>query len=208
MHPIIFFLQSYRKHLLALLALLALGLGAMGWWNHRQSRLDKLAQNELFQAVYYFEAGKYDKALEGDGTYPGFLSLIESYQYTRTARLAHFYAGVCCMHQERYPEAIIHLTHFKSSDPLFQARAWSLIADAFVEQKRYEEAIPYYLKAANHKPSKHASPAYLRKAALAYEAQKAYPKALECYQTIIKKYGKSDFKEQAEKEIARLEALL
>jgi tetratricopeptide (TPR) repeat protein len=206
--PITSSLQGYKKLVLAISILLVLGLGAAGWWHHRQNRLDKLAQSELFQAVYYFETGKYGKALEGDGIYPGFLNLIENYKYTRTSNLAHLYAGCCCMYQERYPEAIIHLNHFKSSDPLFQARAWSLIADGFVEQKRYEEAIPYYFKAANHRPNKYVSPVYLRKAALAYEAQKAYPKALECYQAIVNKYGKSSFKRQAEKEIARLEALL
>ena len=208
MHPITFFFDRYKKLLVVVLCISLVGAGGGWWWYYYQAKQDVLAQNELFQAVYHFESGDYEKALEGDDTYPGFSTLAKTYKYTPTTNLVHLYAGICCMHLNQYKKAIQHLEHFHSKDPILQARTWSLIGDAWSEQKQYKEGIPYYLKAAKHKPNKFFSPTYWHKAALAYEAQQDVKKALECYQCIVKEYAKSSLTTQAEKEIARLEALL
>src|SRR6476620_8536358 len=52
------------------------------------------AQNDMFRAEQYFQADSLDKALNGDGNYPGFLIIIEEYSGTKSANLAYYYAGV------------------------------------------------------------------------------------------------------------------
>ena len=42
-------------------------------FNYYKDSQNELAQNEMFQAVFYFEADSLDKALNGDGNNLGFL---------------------------------------------------------------------------------------------------------------------------------------
>ncbi len=48
---------------------------------------NKVAQQEMFQAVFFFEADSLNKALDGDGINPGFLQIIEDYPGTDAANL-------------------------------------------------------------------------------------------------------------------------
>ncbi|MCG8339844.1 MAG: tetratricopeptide repeat protein [Cytophagales bacterium] len=175
--------------------------------NHYQSRQEVAAQGEMFQAVYYFEKDSLDEALQGDGVYLGFLDIIDEYSATLAANLAHFYTGVIYMHQNEYEEAISHLEKFKASDFLLQARAWSLIGDAFTEQGTYAKAAHYYKKAANYKPNKFFTPLYLMKAALAYEENSNHQSALQCYNKIIEEFPDTGYYGEARKHKSRLEAL-
>ncbi len=208
MNKIITYLQNNQKKLLIIPVLTVLGTLGFLAWNYQQEKQNTTAQSEMFQAVYQFEAGNYDKALQGDETYPGFLDAIKNYRFTKAANLAHFYAGVSYMHQANYEEAIRHLKCFGAKDFLLQARAWVLIGDASTEQKNYTQAIQYYLKAAKHNPNEVYSPIYWAKAAITYEAQADYKNALQCYQNIVQSYPKSMLYQEAMKQIDRLEGLL
>jgi Tetratricopeptide repeat. len=63
--------------------------------------------------------------------------------------------------------AIYHLEDFKVNDLLVQPRAYSLMGDAYMEQKDYENAAKYYDKASSYEPNKQFTPIYLMKAGLA-----------------------------------------
>lgn len=186
---------------------LAVVVGVFLWQRHQHQR-DAAAQRDIFQAVYAFEAGNFAQALRSDGTCAGFLDIIQEYRGTKTANLAHLYAGICYMRQQDYQEAIQHLQQFRARDYLAQARAWALIGDAYTEQQNYAQAAVYYLKAADYKPNAFFTPTYLQNAALAYEALEDYQAALKCYQRIVKTYPKSDLYEEACKHTSRLEALV
>lgn len=201
-------LRYYWQGLYLLVGIgLAAIVGTFLWQRHQHQR-DAAAQRDIFQAVYCFEAGNFAQALRSDGTYAGFLDIIEEYGATKTANLAHFYAGICYIRQQDYEEAIQHLRQFKARDYLSQARAWALIGDAYTEQQNYSQAAVYYLKAADYKPNAFFTPTYLEKAALAYEAQQDYQAALQCYQRIVSAYPKAQLYEEARKHASRLEALL
>lgn len=175
--------------------------------NAYQSKQEIEAQREMFQAVYYFEKDSLDEALHGDGVYGGFLDIIDAYSTTPAANLAHFYTGVIYMHKNEYEEAISHLKKFNTSDFLLQARAWSLIGDAFTEQGTYAKAAHYYKKAANYKPNQFFTPLYLMKAALAYEENSNHQSALQCYRKIIEKFPDTSYYGEARKHTSRLEVL-
>ncbi|MEL6152716.1 MAG: cytochrome C biosynthesis protein, partial [Bacteroidota bacterium] len=146
--------------------------------------------------------------LHGDGVWMGMLDIIHKYPWTAAANLAHFYAGAMYIHRQAYEEAIQHLKQFKAKDFLLQARAWALIGDAYAEQQAYKKATTYYLKAANYKPNKNFTPAYLTKAALAHEANATPQSALKCYQRIVEEFPTASQYGEACKHVARLSAVL
>lgn len=178
-----------------------------GYFGYRYwiSSQDDEAQKEMFQAVRYFEADSLNLAMDGDGNNLGFKQIADDYSLTPAGKLAHFYAGAICLKQGKYQLAIFYLDQFSSNDQLVQARAYSLIGDAYMEQKKYEDAAKYYDKAAAYKPNKYFTPGYLMKAALAYEKLNQNDKAIKAYQRIIDEYFDSSDFQNARKMKARLE---
>lgn len=187
---------------LGVIALVAGGFFGYRYWVNSQ---DDLAQSEMFQAIRYFEADSLNLALEGDGNHAGFKQIIEDFASTPAGNLANFYAGAICLKQGKYPLAIFYLKDFSSDDELVQARAYSLIGDAYMQQKNYEDAGIYYDKAANYKPNKSFTPAYLMKAGLAFEKANQKDKAIKAYQRVIDEYWESSDYQNARKYKARLE---
>lgn len=159
----------------------------------------------MFQAIFYFEADSLSLALNGDGNNLGFIGIIDEYGITKAANLAHFYAGVSFLKQGKYEAARLYLEDFKSNDLLIQARAYSLIGDTYMEEQKYADAARFYEKAANYKPNKYFTPAYLMKAALAYEKAEQREKAIKAYDEVINKYWESAEYQNARKLKARLE---
>jgi tetratricopeptide (TPR) repeat protein len=198
-------LEKHPKTIFGIVGALLLAVAGYFGFNYYKSSQDAEAQKEMFQAVYYFEADSLAQALNGDGNNLGFLDIIDEYKFSDAANLAHFYAGVSFLKQGKFDAAILYLEDFRSNDLLVQARAYSLIGDANMELQKYEEAVTYYNKAANYKANKYYSPAYLMKAALAYEKLNQNDKAIEVYSKIISDYWDSSEYQNALKFKARLE---
>jgi len=186
-------------------AILLIVGGYFGFHYYKNSQ-NVLAQKEMFQAVFYFEADSLDKALNGDGNNLGFLNIIEDYGITDAGNLSNYYAGVCYLKQGKFELARLYLEDFSSNDLLVQARAYSLLGDTYMEEQKFEDAAKFYNKAANYRPNKYFSPAYLMKEALAYEKLNQNDKAKEAYEKIITKYWDSGEYQNARKFKARLES--
>src|SRR6188474_405942 len=125
--------------------------GFQYWKNGQEDQ----AQKQMFQAVYYFEQDSLNLALNGDGNNLGFINIIEDYGFSDAAKLANYYAGVSYLKQGKFEVARLYLEDFSSNDLLVQARAYSLIGDTYMEEKKYEDAAAYYKKAANYQPNKY-----------------------------------------------------
>jgi tetratricopeptide (TPR) repeat protein len=193
------------KVIIGILAVVVLIAAGYFGFNYYKGSQNEQAQKEMFQAVRYFEADSLNLALNGDGNNLGLLQIIDDYGMSDAANLANFYAGFIYLKQGKYPSAIVYLKEFKANDLLVQARAYSLIGDAYMEQKDYENAANYYDKASSYKPNKEFTPTYLMKAALAYEKLDKKDKAIQVYQTIIDNYWESAEVQSAKKLKARLE---
>jgi len=165
------------------------------------------AQEEMFQAVYYFEADSLGKALNGDGINYGFLDIVDDYAGTEAANLSSFYAGATYMKMGDYNSAIRYLSDFGSSDFVIQARAYSLVGDANMELGNYSEAISFYKKAADYKSNEFFSPVYLQKLAIAYESNGDFSAAADAYDKIITDFANSSMLQEAKKQKARLQGL-
>lgn len=187
------------------LAILLLVGGYFGFQYYSNTQ-NEAAQKEMFQAVYYFEQDSLSLALNGDGNNLGFLDIIDEYGMTDAANLANFYCGVIYMKQGSYDAAILYLKDFSANDLLVQARAYSLIGDAYMEKEEFEDAANYYNKAAGYKPNKYYTPAYLMKVALAYEKLNQQDKAIAAYDKIINEYFESAEVSNAKKFKAKLES--
>ena len=198
-------IEGNPKTVIGIAALILLAVGGYFGFSYYRDGKNVQAQKEMFQAVHYFEADSLDRALNGDGNNLGLIAIIEDYGITDAAKLANYYAGVCYLKQGKFELARLYLEDFSSSDLLIQARAYSLIGDTYMEEAKYDDAASYYNKAANYKPNKYFSPAYLMKEALAYEKANQNDKAKEIYEKVISQYWESPEYQNARKFKARLE---
>ena len=203
--------EDFVKKNAALLTGVAVGIaliigGFFGYRYYKSSQNDT-AQEEMFQAVFYFEADSLSKALNGDGNNYGFLEIIDEYGGTDASNLAHYYSGVIYLKQGEYEEAIDYLSDFSASDLLVQAKAYALIGDAYMELEQYGQAAEQYEKAANYKPNPFFTPQYLSKAGLAYEANNNLEAAAQSYQRIIDEFPTANEVPQAQKHHARLQTM-
>ncbi len=201
-------IEENLKLVIGVLGFIFLVVGGYFGYNYYIGGQDQQAQKDMFQAVRYFEADSLNLALKGDGNNLGFEQIIEDYSGTDAANLANFYAGAISLKQGKYALAILYLEDFKSNDLLVQPRAFSLIGDAYMEQKQYEDAANFYGKASSFNPNKYFTPTYLMKEALALEKLNQNDKAKEAYQKIIDQYFDSSEYQNARKFKARLESNL
>ncbi len=193
------------KIIIGIVAALVLVVGGFFGWKYYIGNQEGQAQKDMFQAIRYFESDSLNLALNGDGNNLGFLQIIDDYGMTQAGKLANFYAGAICLKQAKYSLAIYYLEDYNTNDLLVQPRAYSLIGDAYMEQKDYENAVKWYSKASDYKPNKEFTPAYLMKEGLAYEKLNQNDKAKEAYQKVIDKYWESSEVQNAKKYKAKLE---
>jgi tetratricopeptide (TPR) repeat protein len=198
-------MEQNPKIILGVLGALVLVVGGYFGFRYYVDGQNQEAQKEMFQAIRYFESDSLNLAMKGDGNNLGFEQIIEDYGMTDAANLANFYAGAISLKQGKFQVAVLYLEDFKSSDLLVQARAYSLLGDAHMELKEYEEAAKAYNKATNYKPNKFFTPGYLMKEALAYEKLNQNDKAIKAYDRIISEFWDSSEYQNARKYKARLE---
>lgn len=197
-------MERHPKTVVGVAVAIALVVGGYFGFQYYKDNQNAEAQQEMFQAVYYFEADSLDLALNGDGNNLGFRDIVQEYKFTDAANLANYYAGVAYLKQGKWELARLYLNDFSSDDLLVQARAYSLIGDAYMEEQNFDEAARFYSKAAEYKPNKYFTPAYLMKAALAFEKNNQNDKAVEAYDKIIQKYWDSAEYQNARKYKTRL----
>jgi len=189
------------------IAIAAIIAGAAFYMNYINGQEEE-AQQEMFQAIYYFESDSLNKALKGDGSNSGFEAIIEDYSGTKAANMAKFYTGAILLNQKKYQEAAEKLSEFSANDILIQARAYALAGDAYMELNDIDEAISYYKKASDHYPNKYYTPGYLMKLGLAQELKKDYEGALKTYNMVTEKYTEASELNDAKKAEGRVEQLL
>lgn len=196
--------ERHPKTIIGIAVAIALIVGGYFGFQYYKDNQNEEAQQEMFQAVYYFEADSLDLALNGDGNNLGFKDIISEYKFTDAANVANFYTGAIYLKKGEFELARLYLQDFSADDLLVQARAYSLIGDTYMEEGKYEEAAEYYEKAADYKPNKYFTPSYLMKAALAYEKSNQTEKAVAAYDEIINNYFESPEYQNARKLKARL----
>ncbi len=163
------------------------------------------ASESMFRAQDYFSQDSIRLALNGDNVNPGFLKIIDKYSGTKAANLAHFYAGSCYIKLGDFNKAVKELKEFSTGSKQIQARALSLLGDAYSELGKKEEAAEQYSKAGKmFDKDDYNSPEYLFRAGYLYESMGKNKDAIEMYRIIKEKYSKSERGFEIDKYLARL----
>ena len=202
------FINNNKNKIFTVLGVIVVLLLGFSIFSYIKNNQNNTAQEEMFQAVYYFEKDSLVQALNGDGNNYGFLEIIDEYGLSDAANLSKFYAGVSYLKLGNYENAINYLDEFSSSDLLIQARAYSLIGDAYVEIGDYDNAIYYFKKASNENPNEFFTPSYLLKLAIVYEETGDLESALDTYEEIIEEFKNSPEFQTSLKNKSRIEGLL
>ncbi len=144
--------------------------------------------------------------LNGDGTNPGALKIINNYSGTDAANLCEYYAGTCYLHLGQFDKAIKFLKNFDADGATqIKSRAYGMIADANAELNKNDEALDYYKKAANvNNKDDYTSSEYLFKAALFAETTGKTKEAVDLFKKIKSDYPLSEKAANVDRYLARL----
>lgn len=153
--------------------------------------LEKEASEEMYIAEFYFQNNDFDKALNGDGQFSGFISVASDYSSTDAANLANYYAAICQINLGEYENAINSLNEFSTDDVVLSALSTGLIGDANMELENESEALNYYVSAANDNVNSFTTPYFMMKQAGIHKNNEDYASALEIYNSIKSDYPKS-----------------
>ena len=160
------------------------------------------ASNENAKAVVYFQAGDFDKALNGDDAECiGFEAIADEYGHYQQGKLAALYAGICHFEKGEYEEAAKFLKKFNADDLNISPAARQLLGDAYVELGEYGKAANAF-EAAAKSGNDIIAPMSLKKAGIVYlhEGQKA--KAHKAFTAIKENYPSSAEAQDIDKYIA------
>ena len=145
------FWTRYQKQITVVLAVVVLAVG--GWYAYKNFIVKpntEKAVDAMYKAEEYYRMDSLQKALNGDGINWGFVRVIKEYGGTDAGNLARLYAGDCYLRTGDFNNAVKQLKEYSTSDEMYQARAYKLLADAYSELGKNEDAIANYKKAANH----------------------------------------------------------
>jgi TolA-binding protein len=162
----------------------------------------------MFHAEEYYKMDSTRLALEGDNINAGFLKIISRYSGTKAANLASFYAGSCYLKIGDFNNAVKYLQDFTTPVKQVQERAYGLLADAYSEQNKKEEAAEQYKKAGTYfEKDEMLSPEYLFRSGYLYESMGKTQDAIAMYKLIKDKYPSSQRGADIDKYLARLGVL-
>ncbi len=184
-----FWNQYSKQILIGLAAVIVIGGGLFGYNYFISGPKEQKASEAMRYAEEFFRVDSVKAALEGDNLNPGFLKIISKYSGTKAANLAHFYAGSCYMTMGDFKNAAKQLEDFTTSEPLVKARSKALLADAYSEMNRKDDAVKLYKEAgAIFEKDDFYSPQYLFRAGFLLESMGKNKEAIEMYKQIKEKY--------------------
>jgi tetratricopeptide (TPR) repeat protein len=142
-------------------AVIVLILGWYAYLNFVKLPNEKKANESVFAAEKVFDKMASDNFSKdsvnivlnggnlGGTTITGLLKVISNYSGTKAANRARYMTGACYLHIKEYDKAIKYLKEFDGNGAdQVQSKANIMIGHAYAEQKKTEDALTYYKKAA------------------------------------------------------------
>lgn len=203
------FIEKNQKIILIVVGLIVVVvLGFFGFKRFYIAPRETEAQGQMFMAQKYFEQDSLKKALNGDGQYLGFLAVIDEYSMTKSANLAHYYAGMCYLKLGQFENAITQLKKFSAGDKVVSPLAKGGLGDAYVELNDVAKGASYYIEAAEAGKNEFITPYFYMKAGMAYTSISDYANALKVYKKIKEEYPRSSEGRDIDKFISYAEGKL
>jgi tetratricopeptide (TPR) repeat protein len=203
------FVQENAKSLAVIAAaIIGLVLLYVGYQNFYLAPRAEKAANEMYKAEEYLAIDSLkDKAIAGDGSYPGLEKIVDEYSNTKSANLANAYLGGLYLQKGEFQKAADALGKYSSTgSPVIDPLVLGMLGDAYSELKDYSKAITFYKKAADKSSNTLTSPMFLKKLGLVYEEQKDFKSAAEAYNKIRTDFSESVEATTIDSYIARAEA--
>lgn len=199
--------QNYRSLIYVLAGILVI-VGLFWLAKIYLNKRNDEAQAEMYQAQKYLESDSLKLALNGDGSYLGFLDIAKDYKFTATGNLALYSAGICYLHLGQFQDAIDFLSKYSKKDKVIGALSIGATGDAYVELGDLQKGVAKYIEAADYGTNSFDSPIFLMKAGEIYELTNKYADALKMYERIQNEYPESTEGTQIDKYIARVKLLM
>lgn len=193
--------KNQRPIFIGLISLTIIVMGYLAYNKYIIEPKEIEAADELAFPKKYFEEAQasvvavdslYNLSLNGaDGKY-GLVDIAEQYGNTKAGNLAKYMSGIAYLKTGDYESAIEYLNDFSSDDEMLGALALGNIGDAFSEINQPEDALKYYLEAADFKDNNFTTPLYLFKAGNIAMELNYYEKAEAYFLRIKNDYAKSE----------------
>jgi len=201
------FLEANQKLIgIVIGAIVVIAVGYLGLNKFYLEPRKTEAQGQMFTAQNYFEKDSFNLALNGDGTNPGFLDIIQDFGSTKAGNLAKYYAGISYLNMGQFEKAIDYLKKFDSDDLLLGPISVGAQGDAQLELGKTEKALDLYTKAYKMNDNELTTPIYMLKAGELLESSNKQAEALKLYDIIKQKFPESNEGRSIDKYIARAKA--
>ena len=166
--------------------------GFLGYtYGYQQPREEK-AQTLCTDGLQYIQTSDFETALNGEGSFPGYIKIAKEYSGTNGANIANLYAGICYAQQNKYQEAIPHLEAYTpGDDQSISAMALFALAQCYAGVNNLDDAIATFKEAAEQADNAALSPMCLLEAGKLLESQDKKAEALKLYETIKSDYPTS-----------------
>jgi tetratricopeptide (TPR) repeat protein len=198
------YIEQNRKSLMLIVGgVIALVGIYFGWKYLYMKPRSQEAAVKMFKAESWFAKDSFNLAINGRGDTLGLAEIVDEYGMTESGNLAKYYLGISYLNTGKYEEAIDALSDYDADDMFTSSMTLGLIGDAHMEKGEIDDAIDYYLKAANKNSNKLTSPIYLKKAAFAYDDKGNKEEAIRLYEQIISEYPDSQEATQVDKYITK-----
>lgn len=146
-----------------------------------------IAVKEARQRVQAQVNDLFNKALKGDGKFPGFLRIAKD--GGKSGNVAYYLAGTVYFNMSQYKEAIKQLEEFSPmSDNSISPLVISMLANAYACDKQIEKAIETFKKAAKLADNEAMTPKFLLEAGKLLESLNKKGEANKIYLQIKKEY--------------------
>lgn len=185
--------ETNKKTIIAtIVAVIVIVGGYLGYtYGYQQPREEK-AQTLCTDGLQYIQSSDFETALNGEGTFPGYIKIANEYSGTDGANLANLYAGICYAQQNKYQEALPYLEAYTpGDDQSISAMALFALAQCYAGVNNIDEAIETFQEAAEQADNAALSPMCLLEAGKLLESQGKKAEALKLYESIKADYPTS-----------------
>jgi predicted negative regulator of RcsB-dependent stress response len=189
---------------------LAIALAVAGFFAYKylvQQPNEEKASVAMMRAEQMFAIDSVNLALNGDAQNAGFLKIINKFEGTASANVAHFYAASCYMKMGDYANAIKQLKAFDAKGTVLEHAKSGLLGDAYMENKDIKNAIENFNAATVDADDDVYTPMYLQRLAIAYEKNNQVEDAKKAYIRIRDEFPRSFQSRDVEKSLAMLGVL-
>lgn len=203
------FVENNAKIVVSILgAIIVIALGYFAYVKFVVEPKDEQAFASMVHANNLFDQDSITQALKGSpGAYEGLQQIVDEYGNTTSGNLARFKAASAYYKLGDYASAVELLEAFDTDDNVMLAQKYGMIGNALTQSNKTEEALKFFVKAAEATKAEVFEVTYYTKAGEIAMSLGKNEDALKYFQTITDKYPGAN-NGNAEKFVERLKYTL